>query len=896
MAPSAERDYTLDDETATEASSSPASSSPMRVHPSPGPSAAKRTRINKGLNANNIISTPRNGSSRLKKKNDQPDADQSPTPEGRRTRGSFASDQKKINYDMRHHPVDDVLRPKATAKRTGRAVKSESQEEAPQSTYKKRHTSPIIKIRKRHTSESLSPDRRHSARFNASGRKTVNYDTKHHPMDDVLHPKAPAKKSVQFTDPHARDIAETPSKTSVKRRKGIPLPMHKRQEKIVKGSRDQREVSIDAEASPKHETVKVLKDVRDQKEAMVTTKTRPKKDDLQTLEVSHKLEEPTIDAQPILTTDSLGTASISHKQKRANANTEMAPANEAPNGMGVEVLINPFDLTLFTTWRDLKESDRCIYLLQKGAPLDTETLPLDWSTVGSILVTGYMSKDHLTAIGGLAAIQIRYEQIRVEMQQYFEAAPEPAYEEDWRPMYMEDFDVYDLKGSATKYWKPSDANLVPRRNLRAFEKVGTIPDENTKPHEDCNLEQRIHHLPENLPTPTSMDILMDQATNLSGLGIHETAEQVATNLMRSELCGEIESLMSSREVSNAFEEHANETNSSIDGAKSDVPGDSEALQSNVPGNGMVKALQTRQDMEGPNNGGVMNSLDATKIVEQTEAEDSQRTALAKKEGLYPILQYNLLDSESSSRKVEEHTAGDPLVGRSEQNNSEEFQMVLAGPVTTTNFAAPSFTAINSGPLLEEGSVLKAYTTALTHDVAHDDNTVAQQLLQEIKLHNPQPKPKPIGNNPSIPTHPSGFSFSVHEDQTGRTPIIQKIIQKHPISPGTDVPKENLNTSSTDETGDQEETIPRSTGRPAPANRTSGEAGYQSLFGGPLAQNPVTTANLPPSTSLLSAASSVGTEYSVHTARSRSGTYSERVVRGRAPRAQMTRPRASEWIQ
>ena len=870
MAPSAERDCASDDETSIDSSSSNESSRPIHALPSTGPPVAHLTRISKGLSSSNIISTPKHDSSRLKAKNNQTDLDQWVR---RSTRGSVASDEKNIKYDMKHHPMDNVLRPKATAKRIGMAIKSESPEETPQSLYKKRQSSPVVKIQKKHVSESPSPDIRHSTRIGASGKKVVNYDMTHHPMDDVLRPKATAKKSVHFANPQTQEIMETPTKALVKKRKGSPPSVRKKQDKARKMNDDLRIVATNTETKAKDEPFDAPNVSRRLGKAKVDIEIGPSDDPREASKV--RRDETEMLDEEMRPERSVEASKMTHNHKTATTNNKDETANRDSNSTVNKDLNNPFSLAPFTTWKGLEDSNRLVYLLQKGAPLDTETLPCDWSTIGNILVSDYMSEDNLTSVGGLAAVQIRYEQIRVEMQQYYGAAAEPAYEEDWPLMYVEDFDVYDLKGSATKYWKPSDAKLVPRRNLQAFRNVGTPPEQSNCTPGDCVLGTDTQRRPESLPTSASMIALVDQAPNLSGLDIHETGEQVAMNLIRSELCGEIESLMSSGEISKAFDEHANETTSSVNGPKPNTSSDPQAPRNNSLGNGTLQGLQpSAQDMEDLSNVGPGESSTITKIVTESEADDSQRTALAKSEGLYPILQYNLGNSRTSSGRVEAHTVGE-LIGTNERHHSQYLPMVSPEPAARPTYAAASFTAVNSSRIHEEASVLKAYKTVAAQDVAQQGTITSPQLLQELEFLIPNPNPKTVHVNPSVLIRPSEPPFNVHQDQTAQTPIIRKLARKHPIPPSPDVPRENLDGYSEYESENEQRIIPTSTIRPG-ATRPIPEdiAGYQTPFRGPLAQNPVSSS---------AASSSSGTDHTAHAPGSSSGTYGERVIRGRGAR-------------
>lgn len=111
----------------------------------------------------------------------------------------------QVNYDMRFHPADMVLRPNYPATKAARrgsgcqSVADENEdnkasEDSENSTDEDEEDlePPTTSTKQVHSVE------RYSTR---SGRqvKVPDYDMKHHPMDDILRPKATAKRSVRFS-------------------------------------------------------------------------------------------------------------------------------------------------------------------------------------------------------------------------------------------------------------------------------------------------------------------------------------------------------------------------------------------------------------------------------------------------------------------------------------------------------------------------------------------------------------------------------------------------------------------------------------------------------------------------------------------------------------------------
>ena len=147
---------------------------------------------------------------------------QSPQSEHQRTTRSALRGRKHVDYDMKYHPVDEVMRPKAAAARKarvkGRRLRSESsdsvtklqpesslmpQESASPNIHKAKaaHLSPPRKIARRNSSDSSN---RRVTRAKVHGKKLVNYNMKYHPMDDVTRPAAARRSSAAYEANRAR--------------------------------------------------------------------------------------------------------------------------------------------------------------------------------------------------------------------------------------------------------------------------------------------------------------------------------------------------------------------------------------------------------------------------------------------------------------------------------------------------------------------------------------------------------------------------------------------------------------------------------------------------------------------------------------------------------------------
>ena len=166
-------------------------------HPSHSPSTADSTKINAGMDVDNIIATPAHDSKSSKASDI---GDGSPKPKRQRMTRADRLGRKPVDYDMKHHPMDDVLRPKAAAKRRAhdQSVRQPSDNDEDDGSPDEESDLSAPKAIRKPMAGPQTPERLRVTRAGTLGEKAVDYDMKHHPMDDVLRPKAAAKRSVWF--------------------------------------------------------------------------------------------------------------------------------------------------------------------------------------------------------------------------------------------------------------------------------------------------------------------------------------------------------------------------------------------------------------------------------------------------------------------------------------------------------------------------------------------------------------------------------------------------------------------------------------------------------------------------------------------------------------------------
>ena len=118
-------------------------------------------------------------------------------------------------------------------------------------------------------------------------------------------------------------------------------------------------------------------------------------------------------------------------------------------------LQNPYLDRTSLEWAEIQDIDRRVYLLERGAPLDSDTSPedRDYDPLKKLLFDeGAISLDELSSREGTELLKARYESVRLGLQNFFDSGPEPVNKKDWFLSKFEGFDVYDWKRGSI-YWK-----------------------------------------------------------------------------------------------------------------------------------------------------------------------------------------------------------------------------------------------------------------------------------------------------------------------------------------------------------------------------------------------------------------------------------------------------------
>ena len=422
---------------------------------------------------------------------------------------------------------------------------------------------------------------------------------------------------------------------------------------------------------------------------------------------------------------SAASSKVSIKSASSDKNSLEQPAKSSPklftrhsihhmsavDGVDVPVtpvwsqLQNPYLNRVSLNWTEIREVDRRVYLLQKGAPIDSDTLPQDWTneTFKKVLFDeGIATLDKLDRRNNIQVLKDRYERVLLRLQNFFESEPEPRNKYCWTLSKTEGFDVYEMK-SGSRYWRHQKESVVEGTTI-----------------------------------------------STSSISTPATAKYFIAN--RKEMDG-----IRKRHVQNGAI-----TLTSMQ----DVPEEGE--RPNKPRLGLPQVL----------------GVDSDRAVESNHEDDRERGAITETEDSLiesmrgervsssmmsdAALEEFLLAAEPDLKEEPDHEVTADLV-LSDSKGPEPAGRVLAYP-------EKAFDKLSCG-LAETVQFNKEKTTS-------GDLVCPQGTSHEPRAPKTQVKAKKRKSR-------ADFAVIVHEDPPGRTPLVEKVVRTNPVSPGTDIPKENL---------------------------------------------------------------------------------------------------------
>lgn len=654
------------------------------------------------------------------------------TPSPKRQRTTRASTTgKTMSYDMRYHPMDDILRPAASAARkaahgldTRRSSTtsdsatfvddtegSDDEEDeylrAPPRTCALDAESFASPPRRPVPPRSGSPSGRRITRAELNGEKPVLYDMKHHPMDLVTRPAA-AKRVYEKYSSFSNDAC--------------PGLIHVSQSsKTGKGKRKNSKAY-------KHASTQNIAD------------------------------------------DSDGAP---HWDTSAATPVEPKTSSSAADLTGEQGMI-PKPAT--SLWKSVSNLERLLYLLQKGAPADSATLPMSWYDEAQALQAASAIDGTSPGVGfdlQVEAVRDQYADLHHKLQEDFGADEEPSEMEDWTLHYAEDFDVYNLE-MGDKYFKHRNNHVVQEPFHRACDWIICKPKAASRNDIVENASDRSNGTPKGTNADAeaqaeshdeSRECMEDG--HLSGESEVPTANEEVGDLQYPE------DLLARREASaTGFEIADSEDDHRLGGSYNDAEGylrqsrgeqDDDHLADDNFEDELIAAMWnsgtslTGEVMEI----GELAPMFSSSSGQNEDEDDELAAALIAEEGVMNSGLMPIFSASSSQVEDEEVTVTDGMFSSSSGQVKDEDGELAAGSIaeeaTVTNGLVPIFSS-SSGQAEDE-----------------DSEPVVQK--------------RPLNRRSRNRT--TEASFSVHEDEPGSTPRIKRQIALNPRSPGTDIPKENL---------------------------------------------------------------------------------------------------------
>ena len=415
-----------------------------------------------------------------------------------------------------------------------------------------------------------------------------------------------------------------------------------------------------------------------------------------------------------------------------------------PNLVGLRVplspsksqLQNPYLNRHSLDWAEIQEMDRCVYLLQRGAPLYGSTLPQDWThhVIKKILRKGLDSHNELSLRDRIESLKSRYESVRLGLQIFFGSAPEPISDNDWTLSKTEGFDVYNMI-PGSKYWRHQEDSEVA----------------GTKAISGSYIKKSAKDITKYLTEHRNQDGLLIRLKPQN-----RNKERTPTGLQNITKGGNPLDNSNSKQLSV----------SKIDTERSVNDNDIDNVEKGV-------ITETEENL--------VESMRAEYVAASVMSEAALEELLA------PAEQY--LRNESNPEAT-------PDLYLSDSRGCESAEAASAHSVKALgeiNFVAPEAKPIDLYPSsnrgLDEGIQINKKQTTPNPPVSHCGRYDERQNRKEEKVKAKKRRPR-------------DFAVTVHQDLPGRTPLIERIVRMNPASPGTDIPKENLESNGSVEYSDR----------------------------------------------------------------------------------------------
>lgn len=480
-----------------------------------------------------------------------------------------------------------------------------------------------------------------------------------------------------------------------------------------------------------------------------------------------------------------------------------SPTSPAPPSWSS--LQNPYIKQRALDPEKLEPLDQILYSFEKGAPVNSETLPHTWQEAKQLLFDhAEITLDDLNGKEATGWIKKRYEDARLGVEGFFGSESEPSTKKDWMFILAEGFDVFD-KPSGVKYWKHRRHSIFDPAKIDSLDGpinyIREIPETVDEEFVHENGTTSTEDLPKN-------DFDRDDALP-DGYMVQEASESNnAANADESTGSSNVEAQETSIVDLENFNEvdHEMTTLMEIMRAK-DVTSSGTMMAMDAIDELLLTPAQFLDD-------NVENPRIAANVVPCRDVVVDSEPLMYSKD-----TQHVFMDTKSASQPQATENSDDGL-GFPVIRRSYESQIILS-EVSPRLLPAVDFASVATSMQVN---------TVVADDSEGSRPATALYLLKKRKSRTVSPE-----------------EIRIFEDSPDHTPSIRKIVARNPPSPGTDLPIENLEeTQTSSQRSNQDETRARTpqfnrrqpvvttpVGRRVirPAIGNTAEL-FHSLFGGP----------------------------------------------------------------
>ena len=385
-------------------------------------------------------------------------------------------------------------------------------------------------------------------------------------------------------------------------------------------------------------------------------------------------------------------------------------------------LQNPYLDRTSLEWAEIQDIDRRIYLLQRGAPLDSNTSPKNptYDSLKKLLFDeGAITLDEFSSGEGTELLKARYESVRLGLQKFFDSGPEPVNKKDWILSKFEGFDVYDWKRGSMYRKHQSDIIMKGIKTTSGPGISGSVTP----------TAQRATEVQNNGSTPEDYSRSeVEMPTRIK----YRKSEETDPNTSCTDLLPASEAAMKRAVIVNLAD-------------------DGELDRINETEEHLVESMRG-----GHVSSSIMSDIALEELLFPDEVSDEE-----------PYTNDTVgLVSEGSTNS--EHPQEIPTQA---DKTCDELRNVDLGPKTF------DLDTSSDRGFAERASFGKEETTSGLKFDGRD--TLGKAPVPWVVIRTRKRKSR------------ADTAISVHEDLPGRTPLVKKIVAMNPSSPGTDIPKENL---------------------------------------------------------------------------------------------------------